>query len=364
VAGAEILVEKTRLIDVGREEWETLAAGFADHNYRQLWDYSHMLAGRQKARSRHIRIVRGEEVIGVADVRIRRAPLAGGIAYISGGPLVRKGDGEDVGRLKESLVALRGQLGEVEGLVIRIQGTLGDERWTGAAEECFLAEGFRRSKSGREYRTLMVDLEPDLGEIRARLAQKWRNCLNKAERAGLEVKTATGLAEFDQFVDLFDDFRSRKGFAVDLDAKFFRELQGTLRGSDALTLRYIETDGKMAAGHLSTTLGDTCVYVLGATTDESLRTNAAYRLQWHVLKEAKEKGEKWYDLGGIDPEGNPGVYHFKSGLGGVEIRAPGPFEFARPSIRSHLVLGAERVYRLLKGRRNSRSPVTPARERV
>jgi hypothetical protein len=33
----------------------------------------------------------------------------------------------------------------------------------------------------------------------------------------------------------------------------------------------------------------------------------------------KEHGARGYDLGGIDPEANPGGYHFKSGFGGVDM---------------------------------------------
>jgi lipid II:glycine glycyltransferase (peptidoglycan interpeptide bridge formation enzyme) len=31
----------------------------------------------------------------------------------------------------------------------------------------------------------------------------------------------------------------------------------------------------------------------------------------------KENGYKWYDLGGINPEENPGTYQFKRGLSGA-----------------------------------------------
>lgn len=42
----------------------------------------------------------------------------------------------------------------------------------------------------------------------------------------------------------------------------------------------------------------------------------------------KRKGCCWYDLGGIDPEGNPGVYHFKAGMGGKDMSYIGQFEFS------------------------------------
>jgi hypothetical protein len=38
----------------------------------------------------------------------------------------------------------------------------------------------------------------------------------------------------------------------------------------------------------------------------------------------KERGVRWYDLGGIDPEGNPGVYHFKKGFSGMDVSQISP----------------------------------------
>ncbi len=38
----------------------------------------------------------------------------------------------------------------------------------------------------------------------------------------------------------------------------------------------------------------------------------------------KENGVHWYDLGGIDPEHNPGVFHFKKGAVGNGRYTNGP----------------------------------------
>ena len=40
-----------------------------------------------------------------------------------------------------------------------------------------------------------------------------------------------------------------------------------------------------------------------------------------LFEAAVAGGLKWYDLGGIDPDGNPGVYRFKARMGGSEVRA-------------------------------------------
>ena len=63
---------------------------------------------------------------------------------------------------------------------------------------------------------------------------------------------------------------------------------------------------------------------LGATSDDGLNAKGAYLLQWTLIQWLKENGIKWYDLGGIDPEGNPGVYSFKRGLSGTDVSSINP----------------------------------------
>ena len=72
------------------------------------------------------------------------------------------------------------------------------------------------------------------------------------------------------------------------------------------------------AGLVASAMGDSAIYLLGATSDAGLNSKGAYLLQWTLIPWLKERGVKSYDLGGIDPEGNPGVYHFKRGLSGID----------------------------------------------
>ena len=66
-------------------------------------------------------------------------------------------------------------------------------------------------------------------------------------------------------------------------------------------------------------MADSAIYLLGATADDGLNAKGAYLLQWNLIQWLKTKGVRWYDLGGIDPEGNPGVYSFKRGLSGLDV---------------------------------------------
>jgi hypothetical protein len=332
----------------GRDEWIALAAGFADHNYRHCWDYAEMLAARSGAVAEHVVATRDGAPVGLASVRVKRLPGAGtGIAYVAGGPLVRRRleDGARE-RLAAVLAALRQEYVDRRRLVLRVAPAIGEERWNAAQDASLLAAGLRPGPHLRPYRTMMVDLDRPLADVRRGLAKKWRNLLSSAERQGLHVTRGRQPELFDDFLPLFDELVARKAFAVDLGAGFYAELQPRLPESERLHVAIAAVDGRPAAGVVASIHGDTAVYLLGASNALGRTTNAAYLLQWEVIEAAAAQGCRWYDLGGIDPVGNPGVHRFKERMGGAEAVAPGPYEIAPGRMRRAAVHAAERAFRV------------------
>jgi hypothetical protein len=166
--------------------------------------------------------------------------------------------------------------------------------------------------------------------------QKWRNCLNKVEKQNLFVQVGKDNEIFKRFVPLFNDFVAQKAFTVDLGIDFYSGVHKQSTDPDKYLVSLVMQNGLPIAGHVASILGDTCVYLLGATNDVGRKFNAAYLLQWNAIKVSKEAGCRWYDLGGIDAKGNPGVYRFKNRMGGKEVDICGPYEMQprgyRPSL--------------------------------
>ena len=340
---------------VGRDEWVRCCESFADHNYRHCWDYGQVVARRHRASSEHRVLRAGGRVVALAEVRVKSMPLVGGgIAYVSGGPLFRAGHADEMEGLKSAIDALRQEYVQRRGLVLRIAPRLNAPELNDEVSRILLDAGMIRARTGQSYRTFLLPLNRPAQAIRAGFAQKWRNCLNKAERGELDVTVSADAEALRRFVELFREFVLRKSLHIELDADFYTDVQARLPASEALTVVLAEHEGKLVAGHVSSAVGDTCVYLLGATDEMGLRLNAAYVLQWVAISMALERGCRWYDLGGIDPDGNPGVYHFKKGLGGIDVTAPGPFEAAPAGLRSRVALRAEGVYRSISSRQQRR----------
>jgi len=301
------------------------------------------------ARSEHVAVVQEGEVLGLADVRVKQIPvLRAGIAYINGGPLVRRDDDQDSRRLSLCLEALKEEYANRRGFVLRILAPVGCEDRDCQRTAIFSQAGFLPSNASKPYRTLLVDITREPEEIRRALAQKWRNCLNQSEKRDLVVRSGTNPDLFRKFCDLFSRFVERKRFEVDLTPSFYVEVHEQLPEADRFHISLAEAGGTVVAGHVASLLGDTCVYLLGASSDEGLRSKASYLLQWQAICTARERGLKWYDLGGIDPVVNPGVYHFKNGLGGWDVTAPGPVEYQALGWKRSVVHSGELIFRLLR----------------
>jgi Acetyltransferase (GNAT) domain len=339
-----------------RDQWIELAAGFDDHNYRHCWDFAAMMARRSNASAENVVVVRAGTPVGLATVRIKRLRGAGtGIAYVSGGPLVRQREEANPGEsLALALSALKREYVERRRMVLRVAPAPGDAAWNRVQADCFATAGFSVAEHLPEYRTMFVDLDRPLPDIRAGLAQKWRNSLNKAERQELQLVEGWDERLFDEFSGLFDELVARKSFTTALGPDFYAELQETLPGPERLLIAIARVDDEPAAGVVASIHGDTAVYLLGASNDAGRKRNAAYLLQWKVIEAAAARGCRWYDLGGVDLESNPGVYKFKLGFGGEERVSPGPYELAADRMRWTAVRAAERAFRVVSTVRRPR----------
>lgn len=334
---------------VSDDVWDLLLKQFYDTNYRQLAPYSMAAAKRVNALSENVVIRKDGNLLGLCNVRIRKLPLLPfGIAYVNGAPLVMKSAEaiEYATALSSCLNALRKEFVDTRGHILRLIGVARADISPEVAQRAFLEAGFVATLAKGRYRTILVDVKRDLPEIRRGLDQKWRNILNKAERQGLETVRGTDPALFGKFGELYCGLVARKKLKVDLDPEFFVALQDNLTVPDRFVVHLAVQAGEVVAGHVGAYHGDTAVYLLGAANKAGLKSNASYLLQWRVIEYAKERGCKWYDLGGIDPEFNPDVYRFKSRIGGVDVCAPGPYESGTP-VRRALLKKMESLYRML-----------------
>lgn len=310
-------------------EWSGLLRDFDDASIYQSWDYGAVHWGEHQLS--HLVVERDFKVIAVAQVRVVQLPLARmGVAYVRWGPLCRsRGEPFDPAVLRLVYQALREEYVRRRGLLLRVLAPVFVADIPAMSLRSVLVElGFVSNDRIDCYRTLRLDLTPPLEALRKGLDQKWRNCLNRAEKNSLTVKQGTGLELYDRFLEAYRRMRKRKQFETTVDVARFREMQRRLAEPLKLQTFLCEKEGRLLNAMVVSATGDTGIYLLGATSDEGLNMKGAYLLQWHVVRWLKEQGYRYYDLGGINPERNPGVFHFKQGLSGQDVRQLPAFELS------------------------------------
>ena len=75
------------------------------------------------AASEHVLVAQGDRIVGAADVRVKRVPvIGGGLAYVSGGPLLslRPEDGKFASVLERTILALKDEYAVRRGCVLEV----------------------------------------------------------------------------------------------------------------------------------------------------------------------------------------------------------------------------------------------------
>lgn len=333
----EVLVDST-----SSAEWSTHLHAFADASIYQSWAYGKISWG--EAQLSHLLLKRDGAVIAMAQARIVKLPVIGlGVAYIRYGPLWRRrNQPENIEHLCAITKAIRDEYAGRRKLLLRILPNIFQQDAVGAAvEKQWNTLGLKPSGGRANYRTIRVDIAPPLGEIRKRLDGKWRNQLNRSERNGLTIVEG----EFSTFQQLYDEMHARKAFETTVDTHEFGRIQVELPAAEKMLILLAYKDSTPVSALISAGMGDTGIYLLGATSNEGMQYKGSYLLQWRMIERLKERGCLFYDLGGINPEANPGVYHFKRGLSGMDVTHIDRREFSGSALSSAAVRFGEWVKR-------------------
>ncbi len=325
-------------------EWSKLLPEFDDATVYQTWSYGAICWGADQLS--HLIIRQNGVATAIAQVRIIRVPLLGnGIAYIRWGPLWRRRDhpvSEET--LQQVTTAIRQEYAERRGLLLRIlPHAYQNDPFAQALVSRWTALGIRPNVHLTAYRTSRIDLTVSMDALRKKLHPRWRNYLKVAEKSGFTVVEGTSDEFYSRFIRLYREMMARKQFDTTVDIEEFRRMQQSLPDPLKLRIFLCEKDGTTMNALVVSAMGDTGIYLLAATGNEGLNLRGAHLLQWRAMLWLKEQKCHWYELGGINPDRNPGVYQFKSGLGGEEACHLGCYEMSENWMSTASVTIAERL---------------------
>ncbi len=335
-AGESVQME---LVTAGREEWDALLPRFDGATIYQTWSYGEVRWGESQLN--HVTMLLDGEMVAAAQVRTMTIPGFGrGIAYIPFGPLWRRpGKDQDGEVFRRVIRALYEEYVVRRGLLLRLlplEWKDGDLN----VESILSGEGLDRQNSKRPYRTFILDLSLSGEELRKSLDPKWRGHLNRSGRSGLTIIEGKDDALYGTFAEIYGEMHSRKLFAEFVNINEIREVQKNLPDHLKMTILVALKDSEPVAALVSSVIGGSAVYFLGASNDKGRKLAASYALQWSMIERLQERGCRWYDLGGTDPDDNPGGHSFKRGLSGKagkEVFSVGQYDGCRNVISAAAV---------------------------
>lgn len=305
--------------DVGRlSEWARLLADCGQSTLTQGFGYSQALFTTERTRPRLGIIELADRPVGLVVVTEKRIARLVRVVRMHRGPLLLPAARKPV-VFATVMKLLRQEYrpGPFCWVAVVPEWPAGEE-----ADAMMRWAGWRRDK-GPGYRTIWLDLRQDEAGLRAGLAQKWRNALNQAERAGLTVEIdRDGSAQIPWLLEQYQADKAAKGYRGPSSALVTRMRTGMYKDDDILLLRAVK-DGVPVAGIMMLGHGKAATYQIGWAGAAGRTTRAHNLLLWRAALELKAQGREWLDLGGILPDAAPGVTAFKRGMGGEEVELVG-----------------------------------------
>jgi lipid II:glycine glycyltransferase (peptidoglycan interpeptide bridge formation enzyme) len=165
------------------------------------------------------------------------------------------------------------------------------------------------------FSTITLDISPDLDMVMARLNQKGRHAIHRAERDGVTIKRVDTTDEnCDIMYNLLAE-TAAGSFNIrgkDYYVRFWKRYAEANMGQ--LFFAYFEN--KPVAGAFALVFGNKSTYKDGASVRKRTAYGASHLLQWEVITWAKERGAIIHDFCGAPPSdqiSNPNHPHYGIG---------------------------------------------------
>lgn len=306
------------------DQWNDIVLKLENYNLYQSAQWA-----RHKASSGWtlIRLVRRSHnsVQVAAQCLVRRAPFKSAVVWIPGGPI------GNLSLVDSQLAFILKQTLKVNLIYIRCSMM---SPHSPAIEKDLVSQGWRLSPHVIGARASLIHhLDVDQESRLTRCSSDWKRNLKRSKKIANPPYAWTNpdAAEISAAYALMDQFKQVKGLSL---ARSVQELQSLIEtfGNNLLLFRSDDVDGSPLAIRGALKFGDVLWDFIALTTPSGRKTSASYAVFWMLAETSFQLGIKEFDLSGIDPVNNRGVYDFKKGTGADQIDFQGEWEIASPKI--------------------------------
>ena len=307
---ARILTEKDR------QRWDDFVSSVKGSDILQSYEWGEFKSGLGWDHF-IIAVEDGGDIKAGISVLSRKLPLARkNLFYAPRGPVVDLSRGELVDALIDGVcveAALR------NAIALKIDPEI--EEGNIDAVNILKARGFVRKKKQVQPRTTsFIDLTKSLDELLAGFEEKTRYNIRLSEKKGVRIREASNEEGIEIFYKIYRETCRRDVFLIH-PKSYYLKLKGALIDRRMANVFIADFQGQPIAALFAFRFGSRVWYMYGASSNEFRNVMPNHALHWHLIKWAKEKGLKVYDLWGapLDPAADHplfGVFRFKKGFNG------------------------------------------------
>lgn len=325
--------------NVSRQEWSNILIQFDDASIYQTCEYG--VTHWVEKNLSHLILKKDDNIVAITQIRLFKIPvIKGGIAYVRWGPLWKlKNSDYDFNIFQNILRALYREYVINRGLSLKIFPRIfKEDDISKEIKYLFLKESFKFTPD--PHRTMLFPLFHPIETLRKGLDRRWRQKLVKSEKENLKLTTGAGDDLFNIGLSIYQKMLKRKQFTPLIEIEKFFTIQRILPETLKLKISLCYDKGEPVAFIIWSQIGTTAVALFAGTTDKALNSYASFFSWWKLFEHLKENGCQWVDLGGINPERNPGSYRFKAGICkniGKEVSFLGQFEACK-NVASNILL--------------------------
>ncbi|MDD3324193.1 MAG: peptidoglycan bridge formation glycyltransferase FemA/FemB family protein [Sulfurospirillaceae bacterium] len=196
--------------------------------------------------------------------------------------------------------------------------------------------GWKKSckKINSDY-TIYVDLHQSMEELTQSCSSNFRKNLKRGYEKNKEVEVCflqdVPVPELDK---IFRKFETKKEVVLPKEQEL-SHIKNHL--GKQIVVATSKIDGHIVAIRAFLYFENQAIDFWAASVDEGRQSYSSHILLFELLKKAKALGCTKYDMSGIDPVSNPGVFAFKNGLRASIVEKLGEWEISNSKLISFLI---------------------------
>lgn len=292
--------------------WEKFLKEYSPQSLFQSWNWGEVI--KKDQRLRRLGLYKRDELVGIAQV-VKVTAKRGTFLHVRHGPILK----EWKKSYFEALFNYLKNLGKENNAVfIRISPQLPNtEEYKNFFKEYKFTEAPIHRMDGEVC--WVLDLNKPEMELLSGMRKTTRYLIKQAEKLGVAIIKTQNAGSIEEFLKLYDATAERHNFVKHAGIKEEFEI---FTEDNKIMLFEGYYNNRLLASALIIFYNDQAIYHHSASIEQKIPVN--YLLQWEVIKEAKKRGNKIYNLWGVAPEkslSHPwrGLTLFKQGFGGRQV---------------------------------------------